>query len=238
MSSKVVINCSVDDLIQDIKRTTDPIKLIMLKKFLAIKMTQLRAEADDPSLDDLSDDLSDDRSSDQADDQSRDTSGKSNSRGDKGNKGDTAEPKSAKAKHELNRILKQQKEGLNELDKVTKIKAYIDMIDDNKRDADRREIEKNRGKREHEWESKGIYDPRYVKYQKDDTMNNKMMERLNSEIDFRTDENGKVQIERPFDDGEPGSTEEFARYVPSKDDKVKYVPKKRGDIGQRRPIRR
>ncbi|VBB18395.1 hypothetical protein YASMINEVIRUS_858 [Yasminevirus sp. GU-2018] len=223
MSSKVVINCSVDDLIQDIKRTTDPIKLIMLKKFLAIKMTQLRAEADDPSLDDLSDDLSNAPSTD------------SDERGDRR---ETKDPKSAKAKHELNRILKQQKEGLNELDKVTKIKAYIDMMDDNKREADRREIEKNRGKREHEWESKGIYDPRYVKYQKDDTMNNKMMERLNSEIDFRTDEHGKMKIERPFDDGEPGSTEEFARYVPSKDDKVKYVPKNKGAIGQRRPIRR
>lgn len=223
MTSRII--CSIDDLTHDIKTTKDPIRRVMLKKFLEMKMSQMRAEADDPSLDGLSDDSTSEfnRPKDVRDGESEKDEGKG-----------------LKTKGELDQILKQQNDGLKDLDRLDKIKAYVALIDDNKKDEDQKEIEKKRGSREHMWESKGIYDPRYVKYQKEDSMNNRVMERLNSEIDFRIDEHKKVKIEKPFDDGEPGSTEEFARFDPIDDnDNVKYVPKKRGRnaLGVRRSIR-
>lgn len=249
---RIIINCSADDLIQDIRVTHDPIKKIMLKKFLAIKMYQSRAESDDPSLDDLSNNNVSYESDNESDNESNNNNSNNNDNDiiDQTNKRTNNRLNNklnnnmsvSAAKQELDKILKQQKTGLNELDKITKIKTYIDMIEDNKRDADRNEIKKTRGKNEEAWESKEIYDPRYVKYQKEDVMNNKLMERLNSEIDFRTDpdSHGRVRIEKPFDDGEPENTEQFARYVPPNDENVKYVPKSRGrdQLGLKRPIRR
>src|SRR5207249_2387201 len=99
----------------------------------------------------------------------------------------------------------------SELDKHSKIKAYMDMLEDNQRESDQKILEKTRGKTERVWNA--TYDPRYAKYAKDDTMNNKMMERLNSEIEFRCDETGRMKIEKPFDDNNtPDSSEVFARY--------------------------
>jgi len=93
------------------------------------------------------------------------------------------------------------------------MKAYTELLEDNKKDSHKKELEESRGAREKLWEVHGMYDPRYVKYQKEDFMNNKLMERLNTEIDFRNEPGKKPKIEKPFDDGDHfDSTESFARY--------------------------
>lgn len=38
------------------------------------------------------------------------------------------------------------------------------------------------------------------------------MDRLHSEIEFRNDDHRKIQIEKPFDEGDPDVTESYARY--------------------------
>lgn len=207
MFSNYEIKSSVSDLTNDIRKTNDPIKRTMLMKFLDIKMCQERADLDDPSLDDLS------------------------------NVSNESIPtvKSKTKNTELDEIMKLQKDSLGELDKISKIKAYVSMIDENKKDADKQDIENVRGKREQLWQSKDIYDPRYVKYQKEDAMNNKMMERLNSEIDFRTDDTGKIKIEKPFDD-EFDDTEQFARYERSSEHSSNRVKLSKKQIGKKRQI--
>ena len=256
MNKMITINCSTDDLIQDIRMTKDPIKRTILKKFLAIKVFQLRTQsiAEPPVVRPpvvrppvvrppvvrppvvrppvvrpsvvrpLTNKLST-------------VVNNQNNQDIKCKISDTfLSERPSKAEHELSKIIKQQNDGLNELDKLAKIKGYVDMLGDNKREEDIKEIEKNRGKGERAWECKSIYDPRYVKYQKDDTMNNKMMERLNSEIDFRLDECGKMKIENPFDDEEPRCTEEFAKYEPVCNDKTKHITKTRGKPDIRKKI--
>src|SRR5207244_2411908 len=41
------INCSVDDLMKDIKSTTDPLRKIILQRFLDIKIRELRVKQED-----------------------------------------------------------------------------------------------------------------------------------------------------------------------------------------------
>ena len=218
-----ILNCTVDDLMRDIRDTKDPIRKTILKKFLDLKVREMRTVAEDPSLDGISDNESVDDILENAE---------SNSvAGDIDNNS-----KKTKKSTELEIILKKQKESLSELDNLNKIKAYAEMIEDNKKDKDNQDIEQHRGKTERVWGS--TYDPRYIKYAKEDTMNNKVMERLNSEIDFRNDDGDKrTQIEKPFDDGIPDATEPFARYEATDDDtKRRFVPKKKPHqkIGQRK----
>jgi hypothetical protein len=86
-----------------------------------------------------------------------------------------------------------------EPDKEDKIKAYKELIKENtyEKTAETREI--IRGKTERKWDSHTLSDPKYEKYVKEDSMNNKLMERLNSEIDFRTRDE-KNKIVKPFED--------------------------------------
>jgi hypothetical protein len=232
MNDRFVINCSVDDLRYDIRQTDDPIKKTLLKKFLDIKMNQLRSANDDPSLDDLSENSLFEESNDETDNANNDANNDTNNDANKQNK------KMLAAKKELDNIMKQQMESLNELDKLAKIKAYAAMIDENRKDKDQQELINKRGKAEGKWQNKDIYDPRYIKFQKEDVMNNKLMERLNSEIDFRSDDPRKTQIEKPFDDDLDGTdvTDEFARYEPTADEEIKYSPKRRYKLGQKRPL--
>jgi hypothetical protein len=224
--SNIVIRCSVDELMHDIKHTTDPIKKMMLKKFLDIKMSEMRAEAEDPSLDGLSDVPEDNRSAEDDEDQK--------SKNTKNRKSVTK----SKAEKEIENIMKDQQESISELDRLAKIKAYSEMLAENKKETDQRTIEQKRGKTEKMWQSRDIYDPRYVKYAKEDSVNNKMMERLNSEIDFRTDDGKRTKIEKPFgDDDDVDGTDEYAKYEMSKNEKIKYVPKNRQRIGERKAIR-
>lgn len=225
MNDKFVINCSLDKLRSDIRHTDDIIKKTILKKFLDIKMNQLRSANDDPSLDDLSENSISNESEEYIENTVNELK---------------KDKKTSAAKKELDNIFKQQEESLNELDKLAKIKAYVSMIDENRKDIDQEELIKKRGRNEEIWQNKNLYDPKYIKYQKDDVMNNKLMERLNSEIDFRSDDTQKISIEKPFDDGDLNNTEDFARYEKSSKDNQNYSPNRGNKIGVgiKRSIRR
>lgn len=234
------INCTVEDLTNDIRRTKDPLKLTILEKFLELKINQMRAEKDDdPSIDGLSDDSSDgpsymsesvsreqdeirnrdqedeqyeqDEQDDDNDDEVTDEE-QTNKRiiGKKVNKGKVNTKNAARLA--LKKMMKQQKNILSEFDRANKVKAYVELIEDDKKEKDKKMIQECRGKNEKYWETHGLYDEKYSKYAKDDTMNNKMMERLNSEIGFRLDDNNKMRIVKPFDDGDDDDMDTFARY--------------------------
>jgi hypothetical protein len=231
-----IIYASSDDLTKEIKITDDPIKRIILKRFLEIKLLEMRAESEDPSIDGLSDDGSIDSNS------------SFNNNGEIINKNHSVEDDNNKnnknkysVRDEYESMMKKQKKSLSDLDNISRIKAYAELIEDNKKDSNRKDLERSRGSREKRWEIHGTYDERYIKYQKEDIMNNKLMERLNTEIDFRSDPNGKTMIEKPFNDDDIENTEMFARYEQTDQQghnkkRVKYVPKK--SLGKRVHIRK
>ena len=97
----------------------------------------------------------------------------------------------------INKILRTQELSLNMLERINNIKSKDDNIMNEKKMNDVEILNKSRGSNESKW--KISYDPIYAKYMKEDIMNNKMMERLNSEIDFRQTECDKTIIEKPFD---------------------------------------
>jgi hypothetical protein len=223
-----LIKCTVDDLMYDIRTTSDPIRRTILKHFLEIKIRTMRAEQEDPSLEDLSnDDYELETNTDELESKTPSDEKKDNP----GSESETNMSDEELKKLELEKILKKQKDSLTQLDKLSKgkitrdkMKAYMDIIEDNKRESDEEEIHMTRGKTERIWGS--TYDPRYAKYVKEDSMNNKMMERLNSEIEFRCDETGKLNVEKPFSDGAPDNTETYAHYDNLIDDSRRYIPKK------------
>ena len=51
----IILNCTMNDLMQDIRATEDPIRKIILKKFLDLKSREMMAASEDPSLDGISD---------------------------------------------------------------------------------------------------------------------------------------------------------------------------------------
>ena len=99
--------------------------------------------------------------------------------------------------NKINKILATQQSSLNMLERINNIKSKENNIMDTKKQTDTAILNKARGDNESKW--KTSYDPKYAKYMKEDTMNNRMMERLNSEIDFRQSECDKSEIEKPFD---------------------------------------
>ena len=209
MNKDLLINCTLESLINDIKKTSDPIRRTILKKFLDIKIRELRSDkkskqndnVDNISLDGLSDCVTNDR----------------------------------EENTEISDIIKSQKKSLSELDKQTKLKAYNKILEDNKKEKDINDIVQTRGKTESVWGT--TYDPRYAKFAKEDIMNNRLMERLNTQIDFRQDGDGKIKIEKPFDDRELDETEPFAKYESSNNKRNKVILKKKNKkIGIRKPI--
>jgi hypothetical protein len=225
MNKSLLINqrldCTLETLINDIKKTTDPIRKTILKKFLDIKIREIRSDKeskqngnmDNISLDSLSDSVSDES--------------------DKKQKTENNKSKKSNKNTEISDIIKSQKKSLSELDKLTKIKAYNKILEDNKKEKDIKDIVQTRGKTESVWGT--TYDPRYAKFAKEDNMNNRLMERLNTEIDFRQDGNDKIKIEKPFDDRDLDETEPFAKYEALKNNKV-IIKKKNKKIGIRKPI--
>ena len=99
--------------------------------------------------------------------------------------------------NKITKILATQQTSLNMLERINNIKSKENNIMDTKKQTDVSILNKARGDNESKWETS--YDPKYAKYMKEDTMNNRMMERLNSEIDFRQSEYDKSEIEKPFD---------------------------------------
>jgi len=77
--------------------------------------------------------------------------------------------------NKLNLLIQQQNESIHELT-LQETKHETKQINEN---------DLERGPNEDKWEFKNLKDIRFSKMQKDDKINNKFMERLNSEIDFR-----------------------------------------------------
>jgi hypothetical protein len=209
------INCSLEVLTRDIRATSDPLKKIILRNFIDLKIKELR---EDPSVDGLSDNDLNPTSNfkiKHIKHKNVDTSGNNSSDDHNENNEDFAINKKKKI---LEAIHKKQESGLQELDKISKMKAYAELIEDNKKESKNDEIKKKRGNREEKWKSHDIHDPKYEKYIKEDSMNNKLMERLNSEIDFRMDD-VKVAIEKPFDDDDDDQSvlDGFARFEATDD---------------------
>lgn len=102
-------------------------------------------------------------------------------------------------------ILEDQDKSLRRLEKLSEIKAYEKLLEENKREESNNIVKKTRGKSEmQKWGTNDLYDPKYSKYVEEDQMNNKLMERLNTEIDFRLSDNPKsrTNIIKPFDDAD------------------------------------
>ena len=225
MNSEFLTNCTLESLINDIKKTSDPIRKTILTKFLDIKIRELRSNKNviqdnnsEISLDGLSDS---DKSKDSYDKQKQKVKSK--------------EKRINNTSTEITEIIKSQKKSLSELDKLTKIKVYKKILEDNKKEKDINEIVQTRGKTESVWGT--TYDPKYAQFAKEDIMNNRLMERLNTEIDFRQDGDDKIKIEKPFDDRELDDTEPFAKYETIKNNKNKVIFKnKNKKIGIRKPI--
>ena len=80
----------------------------------------------------------------------------------------------------------------------------VDNVDnadnaDNAKDVD--SLLNQRGRMEKVFQNEALSDPNYAKYLREDKMNNRLMERLNSEIDFRMhSDNNKRVIVKPFEE--------------------------------------
>ena len=221
----IKINCTIDELTKDIKKTKDPLKKAILKKFIDIKTNEIRKNNQDPYIEVLSETMTD-----------SDTIKEINNP----RTNHTSENKDQK---EIKSILKRQEIGLIELDKASKMKAYQELVNENNKQNDKNMIEKIRGKGENKWNNDTLNDPQYTKYVKEDFMNNKLMERLNTEIDFRHSEGKKIQIQKPFDENdEENLIDSFARFEPlPKISKTGKKPKqdnnrKQMALGQRRTL--
>lgn len=108
---------------------------------------------------------------------------------------------------------------------MTKLQAYKQLLDENQQETNLEDIHNTRGKIEKKWESKNIYDPKYINLQKNDHLNNKLMERLNSEIDFMHQDNRNITIEKPFDD-DFSDADEYAKYISPDKKQNKVIRKK------------
>lgn len=227
------INSSVDELMKDIRETSDPIKKIILQKFLDIKIHEMRQEQEDPSLDDISNCYDNDSDGDNKDSDTDDSNNnhKKDNNNSNNKEKNTISLKSSKSSKELEMILKKQNSSLSELEKLNKIKAYAELVQETQKEKDQEIITNIRGKNEKVWNSDTLYDPKYAKYVKEDVVNNKLMERLNSEIDFRHDEGDKQLMEKPYDDNYGGS-DMFAKFDTNDNENgknnknKKYIPKK------------
>ena len=111
-----------------------------------------------------------------------------------------------KNKLESDKICSELSQFLNKQQKNTSI--------NNRQDIYEKIIEDNKKEESNKTPWNKIHDPKYIKYAKEDAMNNKLMERLNSEIDFRHDDISKLNIEKPFNDyvDELDTTELLAKY--------------------------
>ena len=78
------------------------------------------------------------------------------------------------ARKQLSMLIQQQQQSIDELtiEKKEPEPEYKETL--------------GRGPNEDKWEYKNLKDKRFLKIQKEDKINNRFMERLNSEIDFRS----------------------------------------------------
>jgi hypothetical protein len=220
--NSININWKLNDLINELDRTTDPIERLMISQFIRIKKRQNELNykktgktGETESLDSLSAEDKYDLDSDSNDsDVSNKKSKKISSKSKSNNK--------SNAEKELERFEKIRKDSLKQLKKIeidkARKEAYSEILDDvndvdDSSDDQIDAIYKQRGDNEKHWDNKDMYNSDYARYAKEDKLNNRMMERLNSEIDFRLTGNAKDNIVKPFDDNNNvGITDTFAHY--------------------------
>lgn len=90
-----------------------------------------------------------------------------------------------------------------------KIEANLKTILKSKESTNDNTLVQKRGKNEKHWEMhQNKIESHYKEEIKKDFTNNKLMERLNCEVDFRINGNRKKEIEKPYDDHEEEEIEE------------------------------
>lgn len=218
--NKIHINRTVEELQLELNATRDSMKRMMIENFIRIKERQdalnnLRMETE--SLDSLSEEDKYDFDSDDSEefvepvDNSKSITVKKSNKNSTKNSNRNSNKKS-ESLEELEELEKIKKSSMRELKKkrIDKIReaAYREMIDgDNgeNEESDDMDDEENLENIDHNsrWRSKDLNDPKYARYVKEDRLNNKMMERLNSEIDFLAEGRSMSTIVKPFDMG-PG----------------------------------
>lgn len=198
------INRTADELIYDLNHEPDPVKRLMIKNFIRLRTLQdemVKNISDEDSLESLSEE-------DKYDLDSEDSEAEKKTK---------KHSKSDKRIEELEELEKIKKSSMRELKKreIDRIReeAYREMVEgedyDNDEDYDDYpdtdgEYEDSRHSKQNDhrrWRSEDLNDPKYARYAEEDKLNNRMMERLNTEIDFRQDDRSRSQIVKPFDDG-------------------------------------
>lgn len=117
------------------------------------------------------------------------------------------------------------------IDKLINLKNHSETIKQSQKLKTLEPIIKKRGNMEQYWESnqntKGV-DPKFVKEIGVDHSNNKLMERLNCELDFRifgdkNENNVENDIVKPYSNSEEGNFKDFEKYsIPI----TSFVPRK------------
>lgn len=130
----------------------------------------------------------------------------------------------------LEKRIEQQKKADEELNK--KMDNIIKMRELAERDKKIKldPIIKKRGNMEQYWESNQVtqkIDPRLKNEIETDHSNNKLMERLNCELDFRINEERSKNVIKPFSTQDSGNFKEFEKYsVPPNDFSNRRLNKK------------
>lgn len=211
----IKINCSINEIMRDLKNTSDPVKRAILQKFMDIKVREMRHDHhnknrvhknnNDLLIDILSESYSEPDSDSGGDPENNIENGnKINKKQNNVKKTNIQDNKNTK-QEQINDIIKRQNQGLSDLDKIN---AYKKIIQEN-------ENEKGNKKPWNPGDKIGeaVNDPKYSKFLKEESMNNKLMERFTTEIDFKNDENKKMPIEKPFDeDYGDNIADTFARF--------------------------
>jgi hypothetical protein len=214
------INRTVKELMHEYNHTRDPMERFMIKNFIRIRsqqdtMTQ-RMKSETDSIESLSEE-------DKYDLDSEDSEEKPQKSG-----------KRTKNIEELEELEKIKKNSMRELkkNKIDKIRedAYREMIDGDESDNeeyDNNDERDDRGQDHSRWRSEDLNDPKYAKYAKEDRLNNRMMERLNTEIDFRKEDNSRNNIVKPFDDGPGMNDDNFGEPLATKRKSVRKSRRRR-----------
>lgn len=194
------IKSTVDQLEYELSHTRDPMERLMIRNFIRIRVQQDTLNTTHMKEIESIESLSEEDKYDLDSEDSHPRKSKNNKKNDK---------KSKRFK-ELEELEKIKKSSMRELRKKTIHKAreetYKEMVDgdDTGEEYDSNDLESQfNSEWRPKWNSKDLNDPKYAKYVKEDRLNNKMMERLNSEIEFMIDERSPTNIVKPFDSG-PG----------------------------------
>jgi hypothetical protein len=120
----------------------------------------------------------------------------------------------------------EQHEKENLIDDIIQFKTHIDESHKKKLIGDKQRIMARRGNMEKYWESNQnvtMADPKFTHELETDFTNNKLMERLNTELDYRIHDNkGRRKImDKPYaevDCGDYASVKDFNKYSVPRDD--------------------